>query len=214
MSDSKPLSSEARDRRWTYDGTYSPILSDESMPSDVRLPLEFVTKPNSVLSRGRPVKKTQQSIFYSSLPEHRRHRKRRLESDLPPFKMWNFEEADVDSDAFSQSMSQSSPRGTQSKTASPPRPAPPPPPAPKATLLGDYAAVTPKMPTQNLYPSSPNSKYTPHSAYNKLFETPPPDQYAKAHLQRPARQRRHHENHETSYNEPVSYTHLTLPTKA
>ena len=204
MGDSQPISSEARDRRWTYDGTYSPILSDESMPSDVRLPLEFVTKPNSVLSRGRPVKKTQQSIFYSSLPEHRRHRKRRLESDLPPFKMWNFEEADVDSDAFSQSMSQSSPRGTQSKTASPPRPAPPPPPAPKATLLGDYAAVTPKMPTQNLYPSSPNSKYTPHSAYNKLFETPPPDQYAKAHLQRPARPRRHHENHETSYNEQQS----------
>ncbi|WFC99497.1 hypothetical protein MYAM1_002242 [Malassezia yamatoensis] len=67
------------------------------------LPLKFVTRPNSVLSRGRPVKKFEGggSIFYASLPDTRRKTFFAQPPPLPqsqPFKTWNFEDEDEEWD--------------------------------------------------------------------------------------------------------------------
>lgn len=74
--------------------------SDDATPPSTALPLEFVTKPNSVLSRGRPVKQNKQdatSVFYASLPEKRRYaRKVRPADTTTPIKTWNFEDDDVE----------------------------------------------------------------------------------------------------------------------
>ncbi|WFD20588.1 hypothetical protein MCAP1_002835 [Malassezia caprae] len=78
---------------WVFHDDVRSAFADEPMPTDYRLPLDFVTKPNSVLSRGRPVKKTdQESIFYSSGPDVRRRRV----GPPPSVPMWNFEEGDED----------------------------------------------------------------------------------------------------------------------
>jgi len=108
---------------WVFHDEVRSAFADEPMPTDYRLPLEFVTKPNSVLSRGRPVKKTEQeSIFYASGPDVRRRRV----GPPPSVRVWNFEEGDEDV--------LPSPR---------PAPAPAPAPAPRAAsppLLHDTAA--------------------------------------------------------------------------
>ncbi|WFD43585.1 hypothetical protein MPSI1_002248 [Malassezia psittaci] len=67
------------------------------------LPLKFVTRPNSVLSRGRPVKKFEGggSIFYASLPDTRRKTffaQPPPLSQSQPFKTWNFEDEDEEWD--------------------------------------------------------------------------------------------------------------------
>lgn len=177
-----------RDRRWTFHGMDSPMLG-EAMPADVRLPLDFVTKPNSVLSRGRPVKKTHPNIFYASNAETRRYRQRARPAGLsvrPPYEDDGGEYSmeggvgDSDDDEFSQSMAQ------------PPRPAyvppkgpaaPPPPPrsdAPKATLLGDYAARpeprttrAPPMPAPASASASASASAA-HAARSSFSSSPPP----------------------------------------
>lgn len=142
MGDAPPSTD---DRRWTFPYFESPIMGEhfEPMPADAKLPLEFITKPNSVLSRGRPVKKTHPSMFYASLPPSRRHRYRAAE-DLDMSMLSDDEpkprEEDVDDDPFSQSMM--APH-TPAKPAVPSKAASPPA-APKARLLGDYAAPRPK----------------------------------------------------------------------
>lgn len=133
------------DQRWTFPYMESPLIGERSepMPTDAKLPLDFITKPNSVLSRGRPVKKTHPSMFYASLPQSRRHRYRVAETG-PASVLQDDEpaqdEEDVDDDPFSQSMM--APH-TPAKPAIPSK-ATSPPAAPKATLLGDYAAPRPK----------------------------------------------------------------------
>ncbi|WFD24260.1 hypothetical protein MEQU1_002957 [Malassezia equina] len=114
MGDPLPVS-------WVFHDEDRSAFADDPMPTDYRLPLEFVTKPNSVLSRGRPVKKTEQeSIFYGSGPDVRRRRA----GPRRTVPMWNFEEGDEDA------------------VSSPP-PAPAPASAPRAAsppLLHDSAA--------------------------------------------------------------------------
>ena len=104
---------------WIFHDEVRSAFADEPMPTDHRLPLEFVTKPNSVLSRGRPVKKTEQeSIFYSSGPDVRRRRV----GPPPSVPTWNFEEGDEE-------------------VLTSPRPAPAPAAAPRAAsppLLNDF----------------------------------------------------------------------------
>lgn len=86
MGDPPPVS-------WVFHDEGRSAFADDPMPTDHRLPLEFVTKPNSVLSRGRPVKKTEQeSIFYGSGPDVRRRRA----GPRRTVPMWNFEEGDED----------------------------------------------------------------------------------------------------------------------
>lgn len=160
------------DQRWTFPNLESPLIGERSepMPADAKLPLEFITKPNSVLSRGRPVKKTHPSMFYASLPQSRRYRYRVAEAG-PTSMLQDDEpaqdEEDVDDDPFSQSMmaphTPAKPT-VPSKAASPPA-------APKATLLGDYAAPRPKPATR---PKEAPRQAPPRSVPPPRSMSPPP----------------------------------------
>lgn len=104
---------------------------DMDAPQTTALPLEFVTRPNSILSRGRPVKKTEEgtgSIFYASLPE-KRHKTFPQPMPVPadttqPIKTWNFE--DDDEELEPEPEPTPAPRAPAPEPAAAPRPMPEP----------------------------------------------------------------------------------------
>ncbi|WFD28442.1 hypothetical protein MNAN1_003453 [Malassezia nana] len=127
MGDAPPIS-------WVFHDEGRSAFAEEPMPTDHRLPLEFVTKPNSVLSRGRPVKKTEQeSVFYCGGPDVRRRRVAQPPTRSVP--LWNFEEGDEEpSPAPSpQLLHDTAAPQTQPKAATPPPPAEPSAPETKGT---------------------------------------------------------------------------------
>lgn len=156
---------------WLYRDAFDTMWNDP-MTTNTRLPLDFITKPNSVLARGRPVKKSAQdaqtSVFYASLPE-KRHRRRRgpplPTQTVPPPHAASWEEWESDYD-FSHT---TAPRTT---TPSPTKPAASAPrTAPSAQYLGDYADRMPAAPgapppAPGAPPAHPPDTTAPPSARN------------------------------------------------
>ncbi|PKI82832.1 hypothetical protein MVES1_003550 [Malassezia vespertilionis] len=100
-----PVPEAATQGAWSYQDRVVGLFTEFAMEQpSTALPIDFVTKPNSVLSRGRPVKKTDkasQPVFYASLAETRHRRAEPMyaytpQVTKPPFQMWNFEEDDKD----------------------------------------------------------------------------------------------------------------------
>lgn len=149
---------------WAYKDGTDPVW-DEALFMDTKLPRDFITKPNSVLARGRPVKKTEHtSIFYASLPE-KRHRRRRgpMPQRAPPLKVMNFDEADEDEDDVHPSAFMDTSLPAPAPVADPSAHAPPP---ATATYMGDYAEAprttgVRKDPTMTSPPLPPLPTETP-----------------------------------------------------